>query len=284
MSVEFKTIGELPAAAAIDGTELLEVEQAGAGAKITGDIPRIDDLVAETTLVGSDLLRVSRGALNHYKITLDDFLVTLGITSFSAAIDVSVANYTQVSVAKKQIYAMTTGAGSKDFDMLPLADLEGCSIYIYKYDTGAGVCTVDPNGAETFHGGGTGFPLRMQGDFIELEIVNGVIKIVDSRSTLDSAALAITTVQTLAHSLGVRPNIVQFSLLCISIDAEYAVDDEIFIWQIDYSAGRGLTVMADATNFKVLTDAILTVMQKTTRTNTLVTMNKWKIRIRYKVV
>jgi hypothetical protein len=100
--------------------------------------------------------------------------------------------------------------------------------------------------------------------------------------SVDSAALDVSQVQTLAHGLASIPKRVHVSLLCISAEAGYSVNDEIFLPLTDYSSRIGFAVVADATNFTTLTDinAIIQLAKNTTTPTTL-TMSKWKFRIRY---
>jgi hypothetical protein len=271
--LEYKRISDLTAAGAQDGTEILEVEQAGISKKISGDVPGIDGL--------SDLLRVSQGVGAHKKILLSDFLTALGITAHTEDVDASAANYTQTNTAKKQIYRVTSGAGSRNFNVLALALIAGCRVRIIKVDTGAGVTTVLPNGAETLQGA-TGFPLRKQWDYIEFESDATTIQVVSSLATLDSAGLAVTTAQSLAHGCGIRPRINKSVPICLSAELNYSVGDELDAFPNEVVSHNAISVSRDATNIKILPDTNVLIFQdKTTTTAAAITMAKWGIRNRY---
>lgn len=285
MALETKTIGDLPAAAAIDGTELIEVEQGTASRKISADIPRIDDLDAMVTLdTAVDQLRISQGASDHKRMTVNDFLVAAGITAYSESVDMSAADYDQASAAAKQVYSITTGAGSKDFNMLALADQEGCRVRCVKVDTGAGVANVNPSGAETFLGGATQFPLRKQGDFIEYEVVGGVAIVIDSLSTLNSEALANNQIQNLAHGCGVIPKIKSFYPITSIGDAGYSAGDVAKFLQVYTGPGVDLCdgLSTDATYINTHTGVNgERIRHKTTNAFTTVTIASWFYRVQY---
>ena len=280
--LETKTIGDLVAAGAVDGTELIEVEQAGASKKISADIPRLDDLDALVALVpATDQIRISQGADDHRRMTIADFLIAAGISSYYEAIDVSAGDYDQASTAKKQIYSLTTAAGSNDFNMLALANQEGCRVRVEKVDTGAGVGTVKPNGAETFLGGATGFPLRNQGDFIEYEVQGGVAIVIDSLSTLDSEVLTGADTKNTAHEIGVMPRIEITKLVCVDADANFAADDETTpLWG---ATSHEQTIAKDATNIIVNMLGLPRILNKTTHAAINCTTDKWKYRHRISI-
>jgi hypothetical protein len=103
--------------------------------------------------------------------------------------------------------------------------------------------------------------------------------------TIDSAALAVSQFQTIAHNLGARPNRVIVSMLCVTAELGYAVDDEVFISPNGYDSGsidNRITVIADATNFYTITGtSIRQIARKDTGAIAIVVMAKWKFRIRY---
>lgn len=102
--------------------------------------------------------------------------------------------------------------------------------------------------------------------------------------TVDSAALAVSQIQTIAHNLGAKPNRWQISLLCISAEANFAVNEEI-TFPNGYNGGSNNSIWQvsfDATNITTITgSAVIVVRDKTTGAVTGITMNKWKIRVRY---
>lgn len=284
--LETRTIDNLVDAAAIDGTEKLAVTQDGSPRptrKISGDVPRIDDLDVMTALNESnDQIRISQGSDDHKRMTIAAFLVAAGITSYAEAVDMSAADYDQSDTSSKQIYSVTTGAGSQAFNLLTIAELDGCRVRIEKIDTGAGVGAVTPDGAETFFGGATSFPLRVQGDFIEFESVNGVLMVIDSLSTLDSALLAAVGVPgaiNTAHGVGARLRYCQDTLLCAVADLNYVADDEATIMY--GCAARRTTISWDATNIIAASELSPPVINnKTTGVAAVPTANHWKYRFR----
>ncbi|RWA87918.1 MAG: hypothetical protein E5V95_13640 [Mesorhizobium sp.] len=62
---------------------------------------------------------------------------------------------------------------------------------------------------------------------------------------------------TLAHGLGVRPNIYHAYATCISADGGYSAGEEILLaaWASDAADGRGVSLRPDATNIKVVMGA-----------------------------
>jgi len=103
--------------------------------------------------------------------------------------------------------------------------------------------------------------------------------------TIDSAALAVNQVQTLAHGLSIIPGRRYYSLVCVTGEGGYSAGDEVDMWpQTDYESGnnRVASISVDATNFKTLTGSLAILIQnKTTAALTVMTMAKWKFRIRY---
>ena len=101
--------------------------------------------------------------------------------------------------------------------------------------------------------------------------------------TIDSAVLAANQIQTLAHSLGTKPNRVQISFLCVTGEWGYSPGDEIFV-AANYNDAtlRQWGVMADSTNIKTLLCARIEINHKTTAGGSVqLTFSRWKIRIRY---
>jgi hypothetical protein len=100
--------------------------------------------------------------------------------------------------------------------------------------------------------------------------------------TIDSAALATNQIQTLAHSIGAQPNRVHISLLCVTAELGYSVDDEVKNPNsYNDGTGRRWMIVGDSTNFTTLTDAALVVLRKDTGAAATITMSRWKFRIRY---
>jgi hypothetical protein len=87
--------------------------------------------------------------------------------------------------------------------------------------------------------------------------------------------------ETIAHDLASKPTLFKVYLLCTTIDAGYAVNDEL-AWESLYSTGgsAGGGVYADATNVYIrhINDTIA-IPHKTTGTGTALTRASWKARI-----
>jgi len=153
---------------------------------------------------------------------------------------------------------VTTGASSFLANIPAQATWKGRRIRIEKVDTGAGAVTVTPNGAETLGTvGATAFPLRRQGDYIELMSAGTMIIVLDSLSTLVSAALNGATPIVTAHGLGVQPRTCDWSIRCTSADANYAAGEEI-VFNPSFQAAAGndrfIAIKKDATNIVWLND------------------------------
>lgn len=205
--------------------------------------------------------------------------------------DVSIATQTGVFTAgitaKINHELVTTAAASFAANIPARATWKGRRIRIEKVDTGAGVVTVTPAGAETFGStGATFFLLRKQGDFVDLLSTGTGILVLASLSTLDSAALAANTIQTLAHGIGVKPRKKPFSFICGTADAGFSIGDEVDLIPNYYDGVnvRRYHLDTDATNFTFHTGAaVLSVHHKSTNAVTALTMASWFIRIRYEI-
>jgi hypothetical protein len=204
-------------------------------------------------------------------------------TSFVLPVD---ADYTVDDDVYGDVIILGTGGIAGIQITTPDAALnKNVKIRIVKADAAAGVCTVVRSGSDTFSGA-TAFPLRQLYDFIEI-VSNGTNWfVIDSLSTLDSAALANNQVQTLAHSLATKPSHFWISLLCISAELGYSAGDEVLIVP-NYSDGtnsRRWGVSADTTNFKTMIGAQdIVICQKDTGAAVSTDETKWKIRIRYSI-
>jgi hypothetical protein len=191
--------------------------------------------------------------------------------------------FTAAGADAREVYPVTTAAASFAANIPALATWAGRRIKIIKVDTGAGVVTVTPNGAETFFPGATSFPLRKIGDVIELESDGLLITVVDSLATLDSEALAVNQLQNLPHGTAVRPSKMTVSLVCLTAEFNYAVNDEVFVFPQSITT-RFWGVCADATNIITNTEATsaIAVLDKTVAgAGRIITMASWKIRARY---
>ena len=103
------------------------------------------------------------------------------------------------------------------------------------------------------------------------------------RYTWDTGPLTAATIMTATHGLGARPTYCQVSLVCMTANCSYAVDDEIFAFPNYYDAtySRLYAVYADATHVGLATDdhAFL-IYNKGTATASAMTLNRWQFRVR----
>ena len=188
--------------------------------------------------------------------------------------------YTMADLPGNNIYAITTGAGSFAFntpDPTKNIDLE---ILAYKADTGAGICTATPNGADTYMGA-TAFPLRKYGDKIHLKSDGTNWYVLDSLSTLDSIALTAAATINTAHETGVMPRHNETTLVCVDADANFAADDETTpLWG---ATSHEQTIAKDATNIIVNMLGLPRILNKTTHAAINCTTDKWKYRHRISI-
>ena len=97
----------------------------------------------------------------------------------------------------------------------------------------------------------------------------------------DSAALAVSQIQTFAHGLGRVPVILDFKLLCVTANLGYVAGDEVS-WLDGYSATRICGHYCNATNIITKTSSqALAIFQESLTTTSTITMANWKFRIRY---
>jgi hypothetical protein len=118
--------------------------------------------------------------------------------------------------------------------------------------------------------------------------ISGDLEVTGAMPTLtiiDSAVLAASQSQTLAHGLGARPSYFQVSLLCVSADNNYAEGEEIIIFSNFYFGSspnkRIVIVSFDDTNFYTKVGDAINALDASTLANVLLTLASWKIRIRY---
>jgi hypothetical protein len=190
--------------------------------------------------------------------------------------------YTVADYPGNNIYAITTGAGSFAFntpDPTKNIDLE---ILAYKADTGAGICTATPNGADTYMGA-TAFPLRKYGDFIHLKSDGTNWYVIDSLSTIDSDPLDTNQTQTWPHGMGVKPTIVSWCLLCLTAEYGYAIGDEAWNVESYLTGDRYVGIKSDATNIMTRISNPPAIQRFDAYSYGAITPANWAIRIRYKL-
>ena len=104
-----------------------------------------------------------------------------------------------------------------------------------------------------------------------------------STAGFTSAELTVTadTLVTSAHSLGAVPRLVSVRLVCKTIDAGYAVGDEIEATSLNSATGdQGATVSSNATNVYVAQASVMVVVGKASFNDTAITVGSWRWVIR----
>lgn len=107
----------------------------------------------------------------------------------------------------------------------------------------------------------------------------------------ESAEQTITSAGSLqlAHGLGVEPLLVQCLLVCKTTEANYSVDDKVFIQTgatpvQSGTVDRGISIVPDATNLNIRYGAdatnVFTVLDKTTGGAAGITTANWKLIVR----
>lgn len=96
-----------------------------------------------------------------------------------------------------------------------------------------------------------------------------------------SAAQTITAAGalTLAHSLGGMPALVQVRLKCTSGEHGYSINDEVIFNSGDQNAGRGCSIVPDATNLNIRYGSAaqtFNVNHKTTGASSAITNASWQ--------
>jgi hypothetical protein len=187
---------------------------------------------------------------------------------------------------------MVTNAANSFNATIPAASAArvGQRIRVEKVDTGAGITTVARTGADTLGStGATAFPLRVQGDFIELECVQAGAgynwRCIDSLATLDGAAFGAAQHQTLAHGCGVKPRFLETVPKCGTAELGCAIGDEATLTPNWYDGGsdRRWGTLMDATNIHTGTGSLITIIRKDTGALAEITMANWYPRCRYEL-
>jgi hypothetical protein len=97
-----------------------------------------------------------------------------------------------------------------------------------------------------------------------------------------TATIAVGTAYQIAHNLAAIPSLYIVTLICDSADAGYSVGDEVKLESAYGAGGVSTTISADTTNIQVITTpGNLRVSHKSTKAETDLTMNKWKIKARW---
>lgn len=89
----------------------------------------------------------------------------------------------------------------------------------------------------------------------------------------------------LAHGLGVKPELIQSSIVCKTAQHNYAVDDETPIASSQVSSASanhfGLSVVADATNITIrVGSGGIIVLDATSGNSSTITNGNWRLKVR----
>ena len=225
------------------------------------------------------------GALYFSGKYFTDYADSEDLNNLTVKCIAKIADYILPDLPGNGLYLMTNGANNLIFTMHDALTNIDCETIIMKVDTGAGITTVARSGADTFMGA-TAFLLRKQWDFIKIKSVGSYFYVIDSLSTLDSAALAVNQSQALSMGMGIKPRRINRTLLCVTNDGTYVAAEEAEPVVFEAVATYRLCGwLADATNIYTNTSAAtLAVISKTVGgTFNNITMANWKLRFRYSI-
>ncbi|KKL76766.1 hypothetical protein LCGC14_2041670, partial [marine sediment metagenome] len=80
-----------------------------------------------------------------------------------------------------------------------------------------------------------------------------------------------------AHSLGAIPTLVHVILRCTTTEYGYSVGDEIYMNDVQGTAGSiGQTIASDATNIVIVTGTAINIMRKDTHVRGAITLASWR--------
>jgi hypothetical protein len=115
------------------------------------------------------------------------------------------------------------------------------------------------------------------------EEIGKILDVLPVTYTLDSNVLVINNVTNYAHGIVTVPSTAHISLLCVTADFGFTPGEEIFGIPNFYDSGtsRLWQIDADATNFRIILNALSIYRKDGTAAWVEPTYNRWKFRIRY---
>jgi hypothetical protein len=161
--------------------------------------------------------------------------------------------------------------------LLPATTIGNGGTLAVRNSAASGDVTIDPDGADTLDG--LTSRLLRPGDAVILRCDGAEWRTVSGAYSFESAeqTLALSTVLTAAHGLGVRPNYVRAVFRCKAADLNWAVGDEVDFNAVDWTYGASLA--ADATNAVATLNQTYTphIGNKTTAVGAAITYANWKL-------
>lgn len=174
----------------------------------------------------------------------------------------------------------------------------GAAHFFWFTNSGSGTVTIDPNSTETIDGVTTlaveqGESYLIFCDGSGFRTIGGGKAAALSKAPYESANQAITTsgTLTLAHGLGVEPQIVMLVLECTTAEFNYSVGDRMIVnlSMTGFNNGQDVGVEIDSTNVTVRfgdgagtapVGKIFSLPNKTTRARAVLTNANWELIVR----
>ncbi len=146
--------------------------------------------------------------------------------------------------------------------------------------SGAGPCTIDPDGAELIDDASTILLLQNKSTRI---VCDGSAFWTVGRSnftpsfTSSEQTVTANTRLDVAHGLGVKPSLVQLTLICKEGDENYSVGDEIlYNTVLHFSSNSGVVSFYDATNVSIIQGGAIVVLNRSTFVVSGITTGRWR--------
>lgn len=188
-------------------------------------------------------------------------------------------------LAKTAGYTATTADKGKEINFttagftltLPAASGNDGLWYVVRNSASTGDVTIDPNASETLDGLTT--RLLRPGDVVIIRCDGTAWQTISGAYSFESAeqTMALSTVNTVAHGLGVKPNFLRVVYRCKTAESGWSVGDEIEAGATQSTYGRAFG--ADATNCVHTNQQTYAwyLGNKTTGAGTVLTYANWKL-------
>jgi hypothetical protein len=154
------------------------------------------------------------------------------------------ATYTMLAADKGSEINFT--AASVTLNLLAAATAGNGAVIGVRNSAGSGDVTIDPSGADTLDGVAT--RLLRPGDCVLLRCDGSAWRTLSGAYSFESAeqTIALSTVITVAHGLGVKPNHIRAVFRCKTAEAGWSVGDEIDYGAVQWTYGGAFA--ADTAN------------------------------------